>query len=255
MINDLLIIAAGMGSRLKARGDLKPLVEVGGVSLIEHAIGAAMAAGLSRVTVVTGHKATKLERFLEALAARRGWHIQTVHNTDFRKPNGLSVLCARQLMKGRFCLAMCDHLVTPSLYRRLLAAEPRPGQVALAVDRRLDNPCVDLSDVTRVQLAGRQIRDIGKEIAIHNAFDTGVFAADPALFKALEDSGYKTGDFSLSGGIRHLAANKRAIGVDIGDAFWIDVDSPEMHALATEWLATSGRATAPRSTGHPVSAP
>jgi 1L-myo-inositol 1-phosphate cytidylyltransferase len=239
MTTDLLIVAAGMGSRLKAKGNLKPLVSLAGTPLIERAIEAAHAAGITKTTVVTGYQHRVLEEFLRALSNRRGWTIRTIFNPDFMYANGLSVLKAAPLLSSRFCLTMCDHLVEPSLYRRLLAQPLGPHEVALAVDRRLANPFVDLNDVTKVRLAGRNIRDIGKDIAPYNAFDTGVFHANASLFEAIARSLNDSGDCSISGGMKLLAAEGKAIGVDIGDSQWIDVDCPEMHELASNWLASN----------------
>lgn len=241
MTKDLLIVAAGMGTRLRAKGDLKPLVKLAGTPLIEHAINTAISAGITRITVVTGYHNEILDQFLYSLGRRREWDIRTIHNPDFMYPNGLSVLKAAPLLKDRFCLAMCDHFLEPSLYQRLLSHPLGSREVALAVDKRLSNSFVDLEDVTKVRLAGCKIRNIGKDIAMYNAFDTGVFHASTALFEAIEKSGRDKSDYSISGGIKVLAAEELAIGVDIGDSHWIDVDSPGMHALASEWL--SSRAT------------
>jgi len=239
MIEDLLIVAAGMGTRLRAKGNLKPLVELDGVPLIEHAIGNAFKAGLKRATVVTGYHEEILTAFLTDLAARKSWHIETVHNPDFMYPNGLSVLKAASKISGNFCLAMCDHFVVPKLYTTLLRALRHTDEVALAIDTRLSNPYVDIEDVTKVSIVGRSIRNIGKEIPVYNAFDAGVFAAGPALFEAIEKSGREKKDYSISGGMMQLANTGKAVGVDIGDSFWIDVDSPDMHELATDWLETN----------------
>jgi NDP-sugar pyrophosphorylase family protein len=46
------VIAAGEGSRLKALGVPKPLVEVGGVPLIDHVLGNFEAAGIASVAVI-----------------------------------------------------------------------------------------------------------------------------------------------------------------------------------------------------------
>ncbi len=244
MIEDLLIVAAGMGTRLRAKGDLKPLVELCGTPLIEHAIENAFAAGLKRATVVVGYHAEILQEFLAELSKRRGWDIETVFNPDFKHPNGISVLKAKERLKGRFCLAMCDHLVEPKLYTRLVQHTIQDNQVALGLDLRLDNEFVDLEDVTRVRIAGHHIRDIGKELSVYNAFDVGIFSGGPAFFEAIEKSGHDNNDYSISGGMMMLAAEQNAIGVDVGDSFWIDVDSPDMHKLATEWYEANRTAAA-----------
>lgn len=240
MIEDVVILAAGSGSRLQALGASKPLVRLAGRTLIDRAIASAFAAGVSRAVVITGHQSAAVEMHLDELRARSGWSITTRHNPDFTAQNGLSVLCARPLLDGRpFFLAMCDHLVEPAIYHRLMDASLSPGSVALGIDRRLDNPLVELDDVTRVDLDGARIRDIGKGLKQFNAFDTGIFAAGPALYDAIEKSGRDQEDFSISGGMRELARSGRAIGVDIGDACWIDIDNPRMHGLAEEWIRAS----------------
>lgn len=236
MIEDVVILAAGSGSRLQGLGPSKPLVTLAGRTLIERAIESAFAAGLSRAIVITGHRAEALEAHLADLRARKGWAIETRHNPDYAAPNGQSVLCARPLLRGPFFLAMCDHLVEPAIYGRLLAAALPADCTALGIDRRLDNPLVELDDVTRVHVDGIRIRDIGKGLARYNAFDTGIFAATPALLEAIALSGRADGDLSISGGMRRLAAKGRALGIDVGDACWIDIDNPQMHALAETWI-------------------
>lgn len=239
MIEDLLIVAAGMGTRLKAKGDLKPLVELQGKPLIEHALEAAFAAGLSRATVVVGYNAGILCDFIDKLVRARSWSVNMIENPDYQLANGLSVLKAKGHLRGPFCLAMCDHYVEPSIYRKLLALPPKPCQVALAVDQRLDNPYVDLEDVTKVRLNRDKILSIGKDLNVFNGYDTGVFAAGPALFDAIEAYSKQEGDYSISGGIEYLAQFGKAIAVGVGDSFWIDVDCPRMHALADEWLSVN----------------
>ncbi len=239
MIKDLLIVAAGMGTRLKAKGDLKPLVELAGKPLIEHALEAAFAAGLTQATIVVGYNGAILREFLKGLSRTRGWPIQVIENPDYQLANGLSVLKAKGHIEGRFCLAMCDHFVEPSLYKTLMTYPLAKDEIGLAVDTRLDNRFVDLDDVTKVRLRGNRILSIGKELKVFNGYDTGVFAAGPALFDAIENYSKQAGDFSISGGMEFLAGRGRAIAVDVSDSFWIDVDCPDMHDLATEWLASN----------------
>ena len=56
-----LILAAGHGSRLREVSESKPLTPVAGKPLIAHVIDAARAAGATDFTVVTGHKAERVE--------------------------------------------------------------------------------------------------------------------------------------------------------------------------------------------------
>jgi len=229
------MVAAGKGTRLKSSGDVKPLVELHGVPLIEHAMAAGVRAGVTRFVVVTGYEAPQLETRLQEIKKQHRWEIVTIRNPDFEKANGLSVLRGEQLLCDEFYLAMCDHLVDSAIYHRLADASLPKGAIALAVDRRMENPDIDIDDVTKVNTAGDKIVNIGKTLAAYNAFDTGIFRANASLFSAIRQSEQGSGDCSISGGMKILAQDGRAIAVDVGSARWIDVDSPQMLRRADDW--------------------
>lgn len=220
-----VIVAAGQGSRLREVASPKPLVQVRGTPLIAHVIDGALAAGVNEFIVVTGYEAAKLECFLDELAGARDVKLRCVRNPDFLSPNGLSVVAAAPFVEERFLLLMADHLFDPSIIRDLVTGSPREAELVLAVDRRLNNPLVDLDDVTRVEVAedGR-IRRIGKALATYNAFDTGIFLASPGLIGAVREDVAEGGGGSISEGVLRLAARGLAATYDIGDRFWIDID-------------------------------
>ena len=233
-----VIIAAGRGSRLASRAPSKPLLEVAGTALIDRALDAARAAGIRRFVVVTGYAGDEVERHLKTKAAADGLAIETVRNDEWEKENGLSVLKARPLAGTRFLLVMSDHIFDPALLEGLRSQTIVDGEIILAVDRRTSgpHPFVDLDDVTRVREENGRIAAIGKNIPAYNAFDTGAFFCTPALFEALERS-QAGGDYSLSGGIKALAASGKARTWDIGDLFWLDVDDDKAVAKAEDALA------------------
>ena len=225
-----LIVAAGQGVRLRGVAASKPLALVRGKPLIEHVIEAASAGGVDSFVVVTGYRAGPLTDFLRDLAGRRGLAIETVHNARWTLANGHSVLAAASALAGRFVLMMADHLFDPDLLARLLAVGAPEGGVTLAVDRRLDNPLVDLSDVTRVQTDGAgEILAIGKDLEPYDAFDTGVFLAGAPLVEAIGQDAASGGEGSITAGMRRLAIRGLARAHDIGEAFWLDVDDETAH--------------------------
>jgi len=221
-----LIVAAGQGTRLREIASSKPLAKVRGRPLIEHVIDTAHAAGVSEFVVVTGYEGPRLEAFLRRLSMRRGFPIQVVRNPAWRLANGHSVAAAAPYLEHRFVLMMADHLFDARLLADLLASPaPRDGAVVLAVDRRLDNPLVDLEDVTRVRTdASGAIVAIGKLIERYDAFDTGIFLASPALIDAIREDIAAGGSGGISGGMTRLAARGLAATFDIGERFWLDVD-------------------------------
>ncbi|MDP1603774.1 MAG: NTP transferase domain-containing protein [Legionella sp.] len=229
---DCLIIAAGKGSRLVDHGEPKPLVSLGGATLIERVMCTVAATGINRFNIVTGYLAGEIERFVPDSPLLAGLDVRFVRNDDWERANGLSVACAAAHLGRRFVLLMSDHLFDGEILSRLLAEPIGNDEVILAVDSRiLNHPTADLEDVTKVRVEGDAIRDIGKELTEYNAFDTGIFLCTPALFGALEESS-RGGDDSLSGGIRVLASRGKARVFDIGAALWIDVDDGPAYARA-----------------------
>ena len=201
------------------------MVALLGLTLIERAILTARKAGLDDFYVVTGHKGEEVRDFLDSLSARRGLRISYIENEEWESAgNGLSVLKAKGHLDEPFVLTMVDHLFDEQILNGLLQTSLKEDEICLAVDENLDNPLVDLDDVTKVRVHDGYITDIAKEIGGYNAFDTGLFLCTPAIFAGLEESMSKHADTSLSGGIRILAQRQKARAFNIGDAFWIDVD-------------------------------
>ena len=228
-----LIVAAGQGTRLRSVASLKPLAQVGGTPLIERVIGNALAGGIEAFVVVTGYEAERLESFLADLAGRNRVIIDTVRNPQWQRANGLSVAVAAPRLEDRFVLMMADHLVEPSIYADLRALSAQGNTVTLAIDRRLDNPLVDLGDVTCVQTDGSdRVLAIGKGLAEYDAFDTGVFLASHALIAAIQADVESGGVGGISEGMRRLAADGHALIFDIGDRFWLDIDDAATHRHA-----------------------
>ena len=221
-----LIIAAGKGSRLRQLGDVKPLIPVLGVPLIERAIRSAIEAGADDFYVVTGYQRERIQVFLGRLDKRLGIPITTIINEDWEKENGFSVLRAREYLHEPFLLLMADHLFDPSIAREMMAHPPDEGEIILAVDGDIRNPLVDMEDVTRVRTEDGKIQNIGKGLAKFNGFDTGIFFCTPAIFEALEHSTEKHGETTLSGAVRILATVGRVRAFHTGCRFWIDVDDP-----------------------------
>jgi 1L-myo-inositol 1-phosphate cytidylyltransferase len=234
-----LIVAAGMGGRLRQRGQSKPLVPVNGVRLLERVITRARSAGVERFFVVSGYRGEELRAALDVFSAREAVPIVHISNDEWQRGNGVSVLKARPFLDGPFLLSMCDHLVDPDILRDLIASTPEPDTVTLAVDYNVAGSINDLDDVTRVMCVNGRILHIGKVIREFNAIDTGVFLCTPVIFAALEAS-QAAGDDSISGAMNVLAREDKARVFDIQGRLWLDVDDPATLDKA-ETLLNAGR--------------
>jgi 2-aminoethylphosphonate-pyruvate transaminase len=102
-----VILAAGMGTRLKDRGRELPkgFLQLGEQPIIEESLARLARAGIERTVIVTGH----LKQFYEELAARHGGGIETVHNPKYADSGSMySLYLARERLDGDFLLLESD---------------------------------------------------------------------------------------------------------------------------------------------------
>jgi CDP-L-myo-inositol myo-inositolphosphotransferase len=224
------------------KGDVKPLIPLLGVPLIERVILTAKKSGLNDFYIVTGYHDAQIRTHLEIFGKKRGINITIIQNDEWEKGNGLSALIAKDYVYENFILLMCDHIYDESILKKLKNEKITGKEVILVVDYNIDNNNqVDSVDATKVLVNNnREIMNIGKKIPHYNAFDTGIFLCSPSIFKALEESRSK-GDTSLSGGIQVMSKKGLVKTIDIGDAYWVDIDNERMLKKAEKMLLTSLR--------------
>ncbi len=230
-VKTCLILAAGNGTRIRSiSGGLpKPLVRFRGKPILEHVMLRAQQAGIDRFVIVVGYRSDLIRRWFDS---RRLGNVSVtwVENPEYHKHNGISVLKAREEIDEKFLLLMADHVFEPETAKALMKQPLAADEVILAVDPNIDR-VFDLDDATKVRRDGNHIVDIGKEIANYDALDTGMFLCSPVLFHKLE-SATRDGNCSLSDGMRQLARERRLRALEIGQADWQDLDTPEALAHA-----------------------
>ncbi|MFZ0917202.1 MAG: hypothetical protein WAN04_09945, partial [Candidatus Udaeobacter sp.] len=71
---------------------------------------------------------------------------------------------------------------------------------------------------------------IGKDLRVYDAIDIGLFVCPMEIFSHLERAKSEScrNDCSLADGIRMMAADDKVRAIDIGTAWWQDVDTPQM---------------------------
>ena len=248
-ITEAVILMAGAGSRLGAAGGAlaKPLVQIAGRPLICYTLDALASAGVQTLHAVMGANSGRLSAELKPLVPD-AIQFHTIINPEWQKQNGVSVLAAAGHVRAPFILTMGDHLFEPALLEALLAGAD-VAQVNLAIDRKIDS-IFDLDDATKVQTEGDRLVGIGKQLTSYDAIDTGVFLCSEQIFSYLK-AAQRDGDCSLSDGIGAIAAAGKVRAVDIGPAWWQDVDTPEMLRRAEEesarLLLNGGRGRAQES--------
>jgi 1L-myo-inositol 1-phosphate cytidylyltransferase len=225
-ISEAVILMAGCGSRLRGADEtfLKPLVPVNGRPVVSYVLDALAKSGINKATAVIGFEANRLREAMQKLIPVE-IKLRFVENPEWQKQNGISVLAARGHVTAPFVLTMSDHIFDPAILN-LLIKQADVSDLNLAIDRKLES-FFDLDDAMKVQTRDDHVIAIGKTLKDYDAIDTGLFVCPNAIFDYLERA-KKDGDASLADGVRLMAANGKVRAIDIGEAWWQDVDTPEM---------------------------
>ena len=237
--SEAVILMAGSGSRLRGSDEtfLKPFVPVFGRPLICYMIDALIHAGIKKANFIVGYQSGRMIAAVKELIPSE-LEPCFIENRDWQKQNGISALAAANHMTAPFLLTMSDHLFEQSIVD-LLLRDATADQLNLAIDKKLDS-IFDLNDAMKVRMRGDQVVAIGKDLSNYDAIDTGLFVCPQEFFDYLERA-KRNGDCSLADGVRLMAADDQVRGIDIGAAWWQDVDTPEMLACAEQHLRTGTR--------------
>ncbi|MCP3690047.1 MAG: phosphocholine cytidylyltransferase family protein [Gammaproteobacteria bacterium] len=106
-VRTAVILAAGMGVRLKGRGKLTPkgCMRLGSKSIIEESVLRLLSVGIQRIVIVTGHLAEQFDH----LPTQYGKAVQLVNNPYFADSGSMySLYCARQYLGESFLLLESD---------------------------------------------------------------------------------------------------------------------------------------------------
>ncbi|HEY1583725.1 MAG TPA: hypothetical protein VGF73_11570, partial [Chthoniobacterales bacterium] len=146
-----------------------------------------------------------------------------------QKQNGISLLSAESHVQAPFLLLMGDHLFESALLRDFVR-QANLQVLNLAVDRKID-AIFDLADAMKVQTEGYNVSAIGKSLTHYDAIDTGISLCPCEIFAYLHEA-RRDGDCALADGVRLMAADGKVRAIDIGAAWWQDVDDGGMLAAA-----------------------
>ena len=229
---NLVILAAGKNTRLDT-GIPKSLVTLNGESLMGRHLRIFKECGVTRVCIISGYGAKKLENALPELIGNSGLDVKILHNERFDLENGFSVFRAKEWVDEHqmadFFLTMGDHVFDPGFVNEFVQKSSGMSTVLqLAVDKPSEsNEHIDLDDVTKVLVdEENNILSIGKMIQDYNRYDTGLFRLKSEVFNVFQQS-FDNEEYTISESVSKLIDAKQAKTVLIEGYTWNDVDNPD----------------------------
>jgi MurNAc alpha-1-phosphate uridylyltransferase len=230
---DAMIFAAGLGTRLLplTRDVPKALVDIGGITILEHVARRLVAAGADRLIINTHPHPEQIRAFV---AARNGFGVDVVfsHEPDAPLDTAGGVRRAASLFRGdqAFFMHNCDVFSDVDL-RALYGVHGAAGDGRIATLAVLPPTAERFLIFDDAGLCGFGPRGGGdpvhvrppEGVACRRDF-TGIHVAQPALLETL------TADSSPSIISHYLHLSRRGVRVERQDqpaAEWIDIGSPE----------------------------
>ncbi|MEJ2153334.1 MAG: nucleotidyltransferase family protein [Gemmatimonadota bacterium] len=241
-IVDAMILAAGLGTRLRPFTDDRPkaLIEVDGVPILERIIRYLTAAGVDRVIINTHHHAHQIERFV---ADRGNLEVEILLSAEPDQPLGTGggLMNAASLFRRDepFVLYNGDIITDFDLVamNRAHRVDERLG--TLAVNHRQTSRCLLFDDEglygwanlsTGESETSRPVR--GKSHAIPFA---GVHVLSPKIFDLISERGA----FSIIPVyLRLVQAGYRLLPHDVSAALWLEIGNPERLETARRVVST-----------------
>jgi 2-aminoethylphosphonate-pyruvate transaminase len=191
MIRQAIIVAAGMGTRLKDKTVTMPkgFIEIGGVPMVEQSVQKLIAAGIEEIIIGTGHCSQWYERLAEKYPL-----VTLVHNPDYAGTGsmGTLVLCAEKVRgfaettdsgaAGNSVLVLESDLIYDSIGLFALQNDPRPN-VILASGKTNSGDEVYLEADENHALLGNS----KKKEDLHSVYAelVGITKLDTAVLKAM----------------------------------------------------------------------
>lgn len=230
----VVIIAAGCGSRLEKihKGMPKTLIEINSKRLIDDIISKIRACGINEIIIITGYRRKMLVSALNDYK-KDELQINFVYNPNWKKANGVSVLCAKEYISEdeQFILLMSDHIFEKEILNQTVKTKIGKDEALLTLDFKIDK-IPDLDDGMKIQCTEindpiYSIHKFGKQLNKYDAIDCGIFKFNYNFFSILEES-IKNNKCSLSDACNILAQKNKMKGLDIKDNLWLDVDTPKI---------------------------
>ncbi len=217
-------------------GHVRALVKVAGLPLIVRNLRTLHAAGVEEAIVVTGFEAPRISAALTRY--HLGIKVTEVYNPHWERGSAHSVIAAANHVEGPCLLVPSDHLYPASLVRRMLSYPASVDSMVLAVDQRIDE-VFDENECIKVRLNGQLAGDVGMHLTSPDAVAPGMVRISIYLIETLRRL-VPDADLSVLDCLRAMARRDRVRALDVQNARWISISSPQARRYAELLLKLHG---------------
>ena len=216
---DVLILAAGRGTRMGEIEKPKCLLEFDGTSIIKYQIKCFKNLGINRIFVVTGFHSDLLHSHLHD-------EVIFLHNDDFATTNNISSLwTARNSLDDDFICIYGDLLFHKKILENLLNDE---NDICMVIEKNIR------SETMKVKLDSDLVIEVNKKISEKNSNGNFIgmtkFSKNiiPSLFKEISELiKNKNINFYYTSAIESMINNGQKVHyVATNNLQWMDIDEP-----------------------------
>jgi 2-aminoethylphosphonate-pyruvate transaminase len=226
-------------------GYVKALAKVSGLPLIVRNLRTLQTAGVEEAVVVTGYEARRISDALRKY--HLGIRVIEVFNPNWERGNAHSVLAASEYVEGTCLLVPCDHLYPPSLVRRMLNFPASVDTMVLAVDRHVSE-VFDENECVKVRLDEELACDVGMNLFAPDGVAPGMIRISAHLIETLRRL-VPDADLSVLDCLRAMAHRGQVRALDVSNARWISISSPQARRYAELLLKLHGDTLETSDTG------
>ena len=226
-----IILAAGKGTRMAPYTHDKPkcLLDIGGISILEHQINSIRDCGITEVVIVVGFRFERVEDFLRSYDGL-GVRINTLYNPFYQSTNSLvSLWIARSELDEDIVVMNGDDVYEIGVLDKALSVSN--GEICLPVKKRPRyeredmKVVVDDGGITKISKDIPNGETSAESVGIRVFRDTGVELLKRAVEEEMRNPDAER-KWYISSIHRLISKGYKIKPLDIGELYWMDVDCP-----------------------------
>ena len=215
---DALILAAGLGTRMKGINSPKCLLEINGIALIDYQIKWFKKLGINQIFVVTGYNSDLIRSHLNN-------EVIFIQNDNFATSNNItSVWSARELISDDFICVYGDLLFNKKILENLIQDN---HDICMIIEKNVR------SETMKVKIKNNQIIQVNKKIpeleADGNFIGMAKFSKNilPKLFSGISNCIKIDKNSYYTSAIELLINNGQSVyHIPTNNLQWMDIDEP-----------------------------